>query len=310
MREQNIKIGKNNNIMQKKQNKRKKIIILCSVFAAILLLSGGYVINKFILQNNNNIPSNTKENNSNVNPTENDQNNTVNETENGTSTSTSVTDINRQNENNNDNNNKDNEEPDNNINVVDDGGPHHGASSVSMQNTKDAEQYMQSHDTNKLKNIATGFLKSFFNYDRTTLKNGSWLSSCSAYVDQDGIKNDTDNIVYKRIADTEWCKRMSKYKLFNASVDSVEVINVYATKSESEKQGSIGEYHPVVDINIVYNITDEEPGNAAWWDGLTKRKAEYLVNFTQNDKISSISKISDKEIKTIRDSSYMSGVSQ
>lgn len=296
---------------KRRQKKRTTIIIIGIIM--VLFTGGLYVGHRIITQGNQNtVNNNISNNNINADNSDNNDNknsNNTNSVDGGTSTNTKITDISNNTNENNDSSNSTNTNDGNNT-TVDDGGPKHGTSSASMQATKDAEQYMQSHDANALSNTATNFLKAFFTYDQTTLSNGSWLTLCSSYVDQDGIKNDTDNVVYKRTADTDWCKRMSNYGLFTASVDSVEVKSVYATKSENAKQGTVGEYHPVVDVVITYNVTNDEPGEAAWWDGLSKRRVEYLVNFTQNNKVAGISKISDKELEVIRATSYMNGMTQ
>lgn len=295
------------------KNTQKERIVIIIVGIIIVLLAGGlYIGNRIVTQNSQNaIGNNMSYDNQNINDNNNDnQNNITNDIGEGTSTNITTTDIGGNADSNNGGNNNATTSDAGSTTTVDDGSPKHGASSASIQATKDAEQYMQSHDANALSNTATSFLKAFFTYDQTTLSNGSWLTLCSSYVDQDGIKNDMDNVVYKRIADIDWCKRTSNYGLFTASVDSVEVKSVYATKSENAKQGTVGEYHPVVDAVITYNVTNDEPGEAAWWDGLSKRRVEYLVNFTQNNKVAGISKISDKELEVIRATSYMNGMAQ
>lgn len=280
-----------------KGRQRKGMVVAIVVIIVALSAVGWHVGNRVITHDDQNA---VIDNATNVNQDaddvhdDNGQDNGTNVSGGGTSTDTTTTDV----------------SGDADENAVDDGRPKHGASSASIQATKDAERYMQAHDVGSLGNTAANFLRSFFTYDQTTLGNGSWLSLCSSYVDQDGIKGDTDNVVYRRIADTDWCKRMSNYGLFAASVDSVDVRGVYATKSESTRQGTIGEYHPVADVVITCNVTNDEPGNVAWWDGLSKRRVEYLVNFTQDDKVAGISKISDKVLEVIRATTYMDGMTQ
>lgn len=71
-----------------------------------------------------------------------------------------------------------------------------GKSDISLQNAaEDQETMLES---------SNDFINAFFNYNSQTLRNGKWKKSISSFVDNDVIKQYTDNLLYEMLYDIEW----------------------------------------------------------------------------------------------------------
>lgn len=174
------------------------------------------------------------------------------------------------------------------------------SSSITIQKT---EQYMANKDIQSIDRNATEFIKRFYTYEQQKLANDSWRNDCLHYINVNDMLQYPDNIVYTRLITSDWSTYVSKHSSFYASVDSVEINNTYAT-TEVNDPGDSSTMHPVVDLTIVYNVTDGEPGDTPWWDRLTKQRANFLVHLNDNNQITHISCIKTDYIETIRDSKW------
>ena len=213
-------------------------------------------------------------------------------------TSSSSTSVINMNQNDNDANDGSNANNENAYADADNGGPRKtGTSSYLEKQRAAASQYMQGQDQGKLSQTAQTLITNLFTFNSTTLSNGTWYQSCMPYVDYGHYTDDDNNVLKERLSSEDWARQMGQYNLFYAQVHSVTINSVYALQDDN------GGYKPIVDLNVIYDITVDEPGHLGW-DAVTQENANYLVHFNDAGQVVSVNNVGSQTLKVVRYSQF------